>query len=380
LRLEPGATRFVMQRTGRFAPLREGLGDRLVTFDGRWSAVWRHMVRTHGLREAWRRRLSPPAPVFVAQAEGNVARKVRRLPELARLPGFVAAYARRKAKHAEFLTDMLERLLADLPEPVAVVYNGSYVPDATLAAVAGAGRRVYIENGYFRGTIQADPLGINDDNSLPRDPGFYLRYQPDDRPLDMVLDTRDPKHGVQAAVGLPAGYVFVPFQVDSDSQITLHSPWVGSMAAFHGLVVEMAEALPDRVFVIKEHPHSRRTLSGRVAAHPRVIFQNGRNTQELIDGAGGVLTINSTVGVEALARGKPVAMVGRACYRIEGLVRAAENAEGLRTALSDLPDWRPDERLRRHFLHYLYYRFLLRNEGLPDGRDAGEVLLEVLRR
>ena len=214
LRLEPGATRFVMQRTGRFAPLREGLGDRLVTFDGRWSAVWRHMVRTHGLREAWRRRLSPPAPVFVAQAEGNVARKVRRLPELARLPGFVAAYARRKAKHAEFLTDMLERLLADLPEPVAVVYNGSYVPDATLAAVAGAGRRVYIENGYFRGTIQADPLGINDDNFAAAGPGVStFRYQPDDRPLDMVLDTRDPKHGVQAAVGLPAGYVFVPFQV-----------------------------------------------------------------------------------------------------------------------------------------------------------------------
>ncbi|QQA42054.1 nitrogen fixation protein FixF [Pelagovum pacificum] len=374
--------KFVMVRsvadTGRmkFTRLREALGDRLLVVPARHSDLKRWVAADRARKGLVP---GPPEPHHFAEAEGNVLRKVAQYPMLGRLDWLRQAYHASKARHAQLAEARLREIWKTWPDAIALVHNGFNLPDSALADVAGPGRRIFLENGYFRGTVQADPQGINADNTLPRDPDFYRAYQPDERPLDLVPSVRVSKHGKDEVDALPGTYVFVPFQVESDSQITRQSPWIADMMAFHAELARLADRLPALTFVVKEHPNTRRLVKPRVTPHPRVLFRNGADTAALIAGASRVMTINSTVGIEALAVGKPVLVLGEACYGIEGLVQRAGSSDATAAALGKPPP-DPDVDLRQRFLHYLYYHFLLRDDGVPDGRDAEEVLREVLAR
>lgn len=370
--------RYIMLRTARFAPLREALGAGLDMIDADWRAARRHVWRSLGPRRALRLLLASPERRHYGMAEGNLLRKMRRFPRLGAIGWLCRFYHWRKAKHAQLAERLIEDRLANAQGAVALVYNGHNVPDSVLAHVAPRHRRLFIENGYFAGTIQADPCGINALNGLPRDPDFYRSYRPDDRPLRCDPNRRVAKHATDAARALPAGYVFVPFQLDSDSQMTRHSPWIRDMAHLHHVLYALAEACPDLTFVVKEHPNARATLAGTVHPHDRIIFQNGRDTQTLIDGARLVLTVNSTVGVEAISRGKTVITLGEACYAIPGIALRVGDAEALRIVLSQPERWAPDPDLVHRFLHYLTYRFLTPETGHREHETVHERIAGLL--
>lgn len=109
-------------------------------------------------------------------------------------------------------------------------------------------------------------------------------------------------------------YVFLPLQVSSDTQIKLHST-VDNFEAIRR-TFEVAREQGFRL-VVKVHPAEvdmeaiqqvldlKRELQFDVASLPTV---------DLIKHAALVVTINSTVGLEALMYGKPVRALGRAFY------------------------------------------------------------------
>ena len=108
------------------------------------------------------------------------------------------------------------------------------------------------------------------------------------------------------------------------------------------------------MLVFKEHPSSPiRYPDLHERSGPRERFANGNDTQTLIEDADAVITVNSTVGLEAILLGKPVLVLGRAFYAIPGLTLSAEGPEELAEALHRLSDWKPDPVLRRKFLDYL---------------------------
>lgn len=371
---------YIMLKTGRFAEFRAALGDQLITLDGRFSKARNHMISRHGWGAFLRLAFSWPAAPYRAMAQANIARKQARLGRVFLNPVIRLLYIWRKAQHARLVEVMLRDIWDQAENPVGVIYNGTNVPDSVLEFVAPGDRRIYIENGYFDGTIQVDPKGINGFNSLPREAAFYRRYQPDFAIPAPQLNIRLAKHAEHAAKRLPVGAVFVPFQVDSDMQITRLSPWVKSMDQFYRLILEIADRLPMQTFVIKEHPMTRNPLCDRVANHPRILFQNGRDTRDLIRECAGVLTINSTVGIEALALGRRVIMLGEACYRIPGLVQIADTVDELERALQRLPAWTPDAALRNNFLHYVRTQFLFGDVGHPIDADLPERLLWLRHR
>ena len=93
--------------------------------------------------------------------------------------------------------------------------------------------------------------------------------------------------------------------------------------------------------------------------HPRILYANANDTQELIDRSRGVITINSTVGIESLLLGSPVITLGNACYNIEGLVAHADNADELRALVAD-PDLLPfDRNLITRFVAWLSESYLV---------------------
>lgn len=313
--------------------------------------------------------LRNPAHSFVA---GNLDRKRIRLPHIFGNAVIGGLYGWLKAVEARLLEQRLTLRLTDDADRAALIYNGSLYPESVLAHIARRLDRdcLFIEAGFFPGTLQIDPLGLNAANTVPRDPSFYLDTAVDfaAEGLPDVLHRRPTKAKGADPVPLPQHYVFVAFQVPSDMQVTLHSPWIRDMHQFHAEIRAAADRHPDLTFVIKEHPSFPLSVQPDVDPHPRVIFANANVTRDLIEGAQTVITLNSTVGLESLLLDRSVIILADACYDIDGLVLRARDRAGLDAALKQLNHWSPDKRLRKQVLGWLWNRYLVkaRYDDLPS--------------
>src|SRR5262249_52984485 len=131
-------------------------------------------------------------------------------------------------------------------------------------------------------------------------------------------------------VVLPKKYIFCPFQVALDSQVLVYSPWIMNMHNFYELISKVSESLDEKdlFFVIKEHPSCKMDYSDlKSQNNERIIFANANSTQELIENAEMIITLNSTVGIESLIYNKKVITLGQAFYSGFGLAKNANSAE-----------------------------------------------------
>lgn len=110
-------------------------------------------------------------------------------------------------------------------------------------------------------------------------------------------------------------YIFFPLQVSNDSQILIHSD-IGLMDAIAYTVNEAQKKHLD--LIIKPHPAERnKDVLNRIYQLKQkynFYFIND-NTFKLIKYAEKVVTINSTVGLEAKICGKDVEVLGKAFYK-----------------------------------------------------------------
>lgn len=150
----------------------------------------------------------------------------------------------------------------------------------------------------------------------------HLRYQFSERGWHASLTSPDQSKR----------WFLVPLQVQSDSQITHHSPY-GSIEAFiSDVMASFAEHAPGDVgLVIKHHPMDRAYSDYRRHIHReaqrlnlghRVVYLHDQHLPTLLDHTRGVITINSTVGLQALHHGAPVITLGEAVYSMPGLVHS----------------------------------------------------------
>jgi capsular polysaccharide export protein len=222
---------------------------------------------------------------------------------------------------------------------------------------------LFFENGLLPDRLVLDKEGINADNSVPRDRAFFEVYS---NPLTLPdsLIPRRPKNQKKFQTTLeplPKEFIFVPFQVDSDTQIITNSRWIQDMRQLFDTIEKLSRSTVYN-FVLKEHPSSSRNypdLHQRAKELEGISFANGYATQELIEKSMAVITINSTVGVESLLFKKRVLVLGDAFYRIEGITKGVDDDEMLYAVVSDLENWILEEPLVENFLKYLYYDYLI---------------------
>ena len=119
------------------------------------------------------------------------------------------------------------------------------------------------------------------------------------------------KNEIQRNIDLPDEYVFFPMQVSSDTQIKLNSD-TNNYDALKYLID--SENLP---IVIKPHPAEPDFdyINDILSEHSDRVFLTTNNTYELIQKAKKVVTINSTVGFEAMLFEKEVVFLGRSFYK-----------------------------------------------------------------
>lgn len=126
-----------------------------------------------------------------------------------------------------------------------------------------------------------------------------------------------------------AGYYLFPLQLDSDAQIRLHSPFAGMIEAIKLVLQSFAAHAPaDSRLVVKEHPLDNGVrdwqletadLARRFGIADRVDYLAWGDIEAIAEGALGMVTVNSTSGTLALARGVPVVVLGKAVYGLADL-------------------------------------------------------------
>lgn len=135
-------------------------------------------------------------------------------------------------------------------------------------------------------------------------------------------------------------YFLFPLQLDSDSQVRRYSPFSGMKEAIAYVMASFARSAPPDVhLVIRNHPLDnglidyRRFIAGFSAAggvEGRVHFVETGNARLMLDKSEGVVVLNSTIGLSALQRLRPVYCVGTSIYAMPGLA-----ASPARQALDD---------------------------------------------
>ncbi len=362
-------TNFIMLKTARFSEIQNALGNRLMIIDATLLNSILYYQESFGLLATLKLFCMRPEAVWFEKSSGNMTRKLIRFPRLGSLQFIKRTYHRVKAIEASLKAHYIKSYLRNYPNFAAIIHNGTNAPDSILEHLSDPKRRLFIENGYFKNTYQIDPLGVNADSSIPRNPQFYrsLSFQ---KPNKKILSpVRQTKHKSDEAILLPSTFIFVPFQVESDMQITKHSPWIKDMKHYYQVVHKLAECYPQLNFVIKEHPNTRRIISKNLPKHDRIIFQNGRDTKELIELSSAVMTLNSTVGIEAIVASKKVFVLANATYAISGLVLIARNFIELKSCIEALPDWEIDTKIQASFLDYIMANFLF-GEGCQPIDDT----------
>jgi capsular polysaccharide export protein len=124
-------------------------------------------------------------------------------------------------------------------------------------------------------------------------------------------------------------YYLFPLQLNSDSQIQVHSPFDGIRQAIdHVLASFAAHAPTGALLVIKNHPLDTGLIEYRQYAKKaaktlgmadRLEFIDAGHLPTLLDHARGVVVVNSTVGLSALHHRRPLKALGTAIYDMEGM-------------------------------------------------------------
>ena len=266
------------------------------------------------------------------------------------------------------------------------------------------------ELGLFRpNTITMDSRGVNARNSVPREPSFYAQFQTKrvvhadqisssislkkrnaviarfllhyrlgkflglNAPENKVMRLKDyfrrfwkayvKKDKRKEPAVWPERFLFVPFQVVNDSQTLLYSPYREMKTMAKDIInavktINKTKPETERLAVVfKEHPMDRGAVSYddlrvQYSEDPEVIILSDGDLNELIAQSLGVVTLNSTVGLDAVKQGKRVLCIGEAFYAIDGIALRG-SVSSLEEDIRKLCVFEPDKDLVTRFLHYL---------------------------
>ncbi|HUC11679.1 MAG TPA: capsular biosynthesis protein [Stellaceae bacterium] len=239
-----------------------------------------------------------------------------------------------------------------------------------------------VEEGYIRPDwITFEPGGVNGYSSMPKDPDWYREHARDlptwqppppvpsrfrrrafedvlyhvasmaavlrfpyyrtHRPYHQLIEyagwlrrlalmrrfERQAAAAIESLTGDPV-YLF-PLQLDCDYQMRVHSPFRATHLAIDFVLRSFAQhAPPTARLVVKLHPLDSGLVDwagmvGHIAAEQlvaeRVTVLDGGELPKLLERSHAVVTVNSTVGSQALAKHLPVIALGQAMYDIPGL-------------------------------------------------------------
>lgn len=386
-----GRARHFLFLQGPLSPLYRRIGARLaeaghaVTRVNFCSGDWLHW---HG-RECrfWRGRLADwPAEAARLMEEGGVTDLVLHSDTRPyHRPAVLAAEARGIAVHVSELGLLrpgymtLARgglgVLSRLPDDPAAIRRAAArlgEPDLSPRYPGSFALEAWQDLAYHLPNVAGFPLHP-----------FYRRHTPSHPLVDYLAWARrlagERRRKREAArveaelLGSDAPLFLLPLQVEGDYQIQAQSQFGTMRAALAHVIAAFREAAPKAArLVVKAHPLDNGAVDWRaeIARHAgadagRITFLDGGSLAALFPRLAGLVTVNSTAGLDALRAGVPVALLTSALYDMEGLTHRDPLAEFWRAPRG------PDPALLADFLKVVVASSQLRGsihnrEGLEE--------------
>ena len=267
------------------------------------------------------------------------------------------------------------RLFERRREAVAVAWGGS--DGGRMAFMEGAraagARQLYLEHAPVPGRITVDPRGVHALCSLPRTLEPYLAWAEQhagDRKawLEARSDIRQrAKFGSKVSddklPSLNAPFLFVPLQVPCGD--------------FVSTLVLAASSLPDGWHLrLKEHPSTRVSVveAIRAAGTSKICLDNDTDTFAQVAASRGVVTVNSSVGIQAFYFDKPVVVCGQAFWATLGVATPAPDLDSLKDVLAEAEALGFDADARDVFMSYLSSVYFLAIDGTGSAASIAERL------
>jgi len=254
----------------------------------------------------------------------------------------------------------VSRLVRDHSIDWIITWNGvtGAVANALrLFAMARSMNAGFLERGYLSGSLFFDQVGTNGASSIAD--GLTRKHDAQaiaravsrrKAEVDQALQNFQPDPAQREKV------IFVPLQVQGDSNILLYSPVVKTMRQLVLDALEMRNALGEgwRV-VVRDHPEEiEPTLN--IPYDPNLTRDVVTPLEDMLDRARIVMTVNSTVGLSAACRGAVVICRGNGIYCDEPFVIKDVDGALLDPAspLAKRISWGPNEQDVRDYLSLLF--------------------------
>ncbi|WP_029059654.1 capsule biosynthesis protein [Stappia stellulata] len=138
----------------------------------------------------------------------------------------------------------------------------------------------------------------------------------------------------ETVLGWSEPFFVLPLQMEGDYQIVSQSPYASMRDALREVVASFAGHAPAGTrLVVKSHPldngwidwrSALADLAREFALEERVVFLDGGDLRPLLARTSGVVTVNSTVGLDAMRAGVPVKSLVPAIYDGPGLTHEGD--------------------------------------------------------
>lgn len=253
-------------------------------------------------------------------------------------------------QYADKVVRTFTTAVSEFRPDLGFVWNGHTFWQKALADVLHSNGRpcFFLERGYFPGTLVVDPEGVNygssfagrrdrscgpeeiDAEDLQRLKTFRTQFR--NKGTSVVARGASMTTGaVRAHLGIPEGsrVVLLPLQIETDSNIFYYSPLYKTMPELVADVTQAVSSFPNLFLIVKPHPEGPGEALYEQHVGPNVKVCSDLTLHSLLQSSDIVITVNSTVGLEALMLQKPVVTVGNAIYSEKGFTHDVQKKEEL---------------------------------------------------
>lgn len=209
-----------------------------------------------------------------------------------------------------------------------IIWNGFTGYVANILRLVCEHRKIecaFLERGLLKGSLFIDRLGVNGASSLnqltPTSVDNYLLSSEETTFVKQLfnidsqtIEKTEPKKNLN---------IFFPLQVQLDTNIILYCKYRSMRETF--LDIYSALNTTHSTFLIRPHPEETAETLINIPRFDNVKVSSEKSLDHWLDWSDLVVTINSTVGLEALIKGKQVISLGQSIYSSAGLTNALDN-------------------------------------------------------
>lgn len=255
----------------------------------------------------------------------------------------------------------LKKILSSCSISILGIWNGFTGNVANCLRVISKQSNIdcfFMERSIFDGALFIDSEGVNGSSSLSSLNHIVNMDHLDKTPLikgaGLIHDEFRLPESLQEKE-----FVFLPMQVQTDTNTILYSDYVKSvrrfvLAVLRSIVFVREQTGRDLVLVVREHPEEvEKQLN--LPKSDLIYYINTGPIPVWCKHAQAIATINSTVGLEGIFFGVPVVCVGKSIYSGKGICLDVD-LQGIAQAFIDIVEnsWKPNIELVQNYMKKLY--------------------------